>query len=845
MTPTDVTSATVKLWIRGTDSVSGLSDGDRCPTLTDLSGEANDLTQGTDASRFIYRTNLAGGLPGFQIGRFINESVFEGHSYPIPDLGLTGGSTGSHLFAVLRRRAVAGVQNYGPLIGNNSGAAFGNAYPYSDGNIYDGFCSDTRKTVGDPTTSLLDWHILEIRAKDGLYELRILDGSNSETVFTTATNTFHDPTTNAEVGSDSRDSLAKGDFWTVEFFQFDGIVTDSTEYNGLISYLRGDYFVPTFTTAQAGNWTTGATWVGGVAPAAENVAAIISHDVTINTAVVIGGSPSNNNTYALTISDTKTLTVEAGGSLTLKSNINGNSTGTLQLGDVSGPATLVFDSTAAASATNYRMFGGVLSATSDAVTNRNSVSSNTGAGGSNAHFVDTLLDAAERIRFEDMGTASIPVFEFITTGRVQAANDLVFDRCGTPFKWTVGGGMQAADGFDLDTVTLRSSLATKGFVMTAAAVAPSVTRRLNKYISDKQLDLAPAGLVITNSILLDHGFSVIGPNGTFAEEGFKNNLVRLTVQGSDLSPAGDWDNCLIIADKSTLHATNGTYSAYADMENIHWYQAVIISGVDEYTVDNGIVESFGDDGAGDVFRAYQGVTDSIVHITRTIGVSQTSDDPGTLVSLMGGPGQVSVEHCTWQTSQRGAVVVGEDSTNVAGQILSFKSNLCWQTTVTPTLYMIGDWETNPSLPEDLANPANVSHNNWHGLTGAYAPSIEWSSAPGTGDLNVDPQFFEKRYFWMWVQLLEGLPAPTTADEKKDLNAIGLHKLRVSNEPEHADYDSRYTLAAYKTYFRAGYTPQNEALRTAGHDGATIGAVEMAAAASGSFGAFESRAFIGA
>jgi hypothetical protein len=66
----------------------------------------------------------------------------------------------------------------------NAGGLFGH-YPYSDGNIYDEFATTSRKTVGNPTPSLANFHIYEAVSDANLFKSFI---NNSE-IFTTATNT--------------------------------------------------------------------------------------------------------------------------------------------------------------------------------------------------------------------------------------------------------------------------------------------------------------------------------------------------------------------------------------------------------------------------------------------------------------------------------------------------------------------------------------------------------------------------------------------------------------------------------------------------------------------------------
>jgi hypothetical protein len=89
-------------------------------------------------------------------------------------------------------------------------------------------------------------------------------------------------------------------------------------------------------------------------------------------------------------------------------------------------------------------------------------------------------------------------------------------------------------------------------------------------------------------------------------------------------------------------------------------------------------------------------------------------------------------------------------------------------------------------------------------------------------------------FWTWVKSIAGATLPGNATpDRKDYMAWGLYKLALKNEPANADFDGAYTLGAYKTFIRKGFTPQNSALKGTAHDGADIGAVTAVIPTTGS------------
>lgn len=66
-----------------------------------------------------------------------------------------------------------------------TGAATRTHFPFTDSNIYEGFGSTTRQTVGNPAAALTSWRVYEIISTSSEYTV-LLDGTQ---LFTTGTNT--------------------------------------------------------------------------------------------------------------------------------------------------------------------------------------------------------------------------------------------------------------------------------------------------------------------------------------------------------------------------------------------------------------------------------------------------------------------------------------------------------------------------------------------------------------------------------------------------------------------------------------------------------------------------------
>lgn len=119
--------------------------------------------------------------------------------------------------------------------------------------------------------------------------------------------------------------------------------------NGWIGALAG--VVTAITSAAAGNWNVGATWVGGVVPA-NGTSAIVNHVVTVTANQTVGTSPAAG-TNAVTVNAPGGLVIAPGVTLTCRGDL------TVTSATVTGGAgsKIEFDATAAAapSTTKYRL----------------------------------------------------------------------------------------------------------------------------------------------------------------------------------------------------------------------------------------------------------------------------------------------------------------------------------------------------------------------------------------------------------------------------------------------------------------------------------------------------------
>jgi len=103
----------------------------------------------------------------------------------VPNMGLGLGTISAEVFAVGQRDAdpptdpTSGFWFYG------SQAGVDNHVPYADGNIYDGWGTSVRKTVGNPASSMASKFLYNISTASGAWTVRL----NGTQIYTTASNT--------------------------------------------------------------------------------------------------------------------------------------------------------------------------------------------------------------------------------------------------------------------------------------------------------------------------------------------------------------------------------------------------------------------------------------------------------------------------------------------------------------------------------------------------------------------------------------------------------------------------------------------------------------------------------
>lgn len=184
---TPASDANLFIWYRGEDLAG--ANGSTVATWTDAGGHSRDAASGSV-------TLDTTGLNGLNV---VNAAADSSQMMDLP-FNVFGALTEGSAFAVLKRASdPASSSARSGSWHRAAGTDFitsGSHYPFTDGVIYDGFGTNTRKTCGNPSLDLTTWHIVSMHSKASSWELYLNDvqffstGTNT-VAWTTAPNLFH------------------------------------------------------------------------------------------------------------------------------------------------------------------------------------------------------------------------------------------------------------------------------------------------------------------------------------------------------------------------------------------------------------------------------------------------------------------------------------------------------------------------------------------------------------------------------------------------------------------------------------------------------------------------------
>lgn len=210
-TPSEL-SATLLAWHKG-DELTG-NDEDNVATWEDAAN-ANDLTApGTNG------TLAAADLNGLNTLRFQSARyVYSGNIFS------AASAASAYLILKIANDPPGATIDSGLWnIGSHGGT---DHWPWTDGNIYDGFCSSVRKSAGNPSVSLAsDYRIIGVHSASNDYGIHI-DGVSH---FSTGTNTFGVSGSTLTIGSNAAlDAFLDG--WIAEILFIDSKLSDANRQN--------------------------------------------------------------------------------------------------------------------------------------------------------------------------------------------------------------------------------------------------------------------------------------------------------------------------------------------------------------------------------------------------------------------------------------------------------------------------------------------------------------------------------------------------------------------------------------------------------------------------------------
>ena len=186
--PTDLTGLIMWLDANDTSTLFDATSGGSTVTANDTA-VARWEDKSTSAKHFKQTTlnNRPKLFTSSQNGK--NVIRFDGTNDSMNIDSAFSGQTEATYFVALK------VKNDPPLTTNTSGHPIGfltgnvtNAghYPFTDGNIYDNTLTTSRKSAGNPTPSLANFHIYNVEASNSVWTARV----NKSQLFTTGTNTI-------------------------------------------------------------------------------------------------------------------------------------------------------------------------------------------------------------------------------------------------------------------------------------------------------------------------------------------------------------------------------------------------------------------------------------------------------------------------------------------------------------------------------------------------------------------------------------------------------------------------------------------------------------------------------
>ena len=203
-------------------------------TFHDGSGNHYHATQ-TGSNRPVFKTSVINSQPAV----YFDGSGATPKYLNLPDFFT--GMTAGNVFLILKGDTTQGTGSTDVGLWAMPATSDNENYPWTDGNVYDGFMSTARKSCGSPGANFVySWHTYEVISVSGEYTAK----HNSTQFFTTASNTVETSPFGGHSGRTlGRSSLGSGFLfqgWIAEMILYGGKL-GSTDRSSIYTYINGKY----------------------------------------------------------------------------------------------------------------------------------------------------------------------------------------------------------------------------------------------------------------------------------------------------------------------------------------------------------------------------------------------------------------------------------------------------------------------------------------------------------------------------------------------------------------------------------------------------------------------------
>jgi len=465
-----------------------------------------------------------------------------------------------------------------------------------------------------------------------------------------------------------------------------------------------------------------------------------------------------------------------------------------------------FAATNYSQANNYLYFNGT---SANRVTVRSNASGGNGRVSIHA-FTGSNQLIATYTDFLRLGDSTNPCIDFASNFASSSTSitNCTFTSYGELGNYT-SGGLTTTSTLVLNDNVFTSGLGTRAFRVRSLTAISSGTREIKRNYFDLQVNDSSAGGSVQGFTIEYNVFaSDFYMDTTKPWASFQYNVVRRVPADWDArGVAGNVTNCYWLCDGNVFNP-KGFSLPNADT-----------------TVDGVILQCTGSSTAydGDGIIA-AGATSRSYTIKNSLVLPRSGDglkSSMTLATISNAGPTATITHNTFMGSDAFEHGIQTNETVEAriGTFTSYKSNLYWDTSARGNHFNTATSGKNP--PNDnILTPGNCTNNcSYNASTysnpgkssdGTYYSIPTTTTVPGANDVNVNPNFVD-----------------STRNFEKYATTFG-DSATVANTLSRLKADPATRIPLLLTYVRGGFAPTNSQLATAGHDGATIGAVAYVA-----------------